>query len=211
MRDYNQEYFYLVSSGLGDYPLLDYAPNGGNYNEIFRPKPVDTGEKRILRFSPPIPSKPQFGDYHYLAVHAPVISERLKKVLEALNIEEVQFLPTVILDKTDNEHEGYYILHTYKEIRCLDKAKSKWEKGDFDEESTSEIDKLVLDNEILDTIPLEKRLMFGLWENRTYLVFHQSVIEKILEISPTGIRVYPISEYDDSLPFIDTYKEYFGK
>ena len=204
MKDYNEEYFYVKKSGGEIYPSLSYAADGGDYTEVDKAKPLDTTQKRIVCYASPVPPKPELADHHRLTQHAPVISERLKDVLESLNLKEVQFLPAIILDNRHNEHEGFYIVHVYNEIKCLDRENSEWEEGFFDEER-ADVEKLVLDNEVLDQIPLEERLVFALWEQSTHVLYHQSVVEKILEIAPTGLTIYRLSKYDSSLPFIESY------
>lgn len=204
MQNYNDEYFYVRANELEIYPTLKYASGGGDYTEISKEELEDTSTKRIVCFAAPIPEKPQLGDFHYLKQFAPVISERLKNVLESLNLKDVQFLPVVIRDECDNKNEGFYILHVYNKMKCLDKERSEWEESFFDEEK-ADIDKLVLDNAKIDKIPSEDRLVLKVWEDSTHLLFHESVVEKILEIAPTGLTIYRLSKYNPSLPFIEEY------
>ena len=204
MKDYNEEYFYVKKTG-DNYPMLAYAAGGGNYAEIDNAEPLDITEKRIVCYTAPIPAKPQLADLHFLAQHAPVISERLKNVLESLNLKDIQFLPAIIRDNRHNEHEGFYIVHVYNEIKCLDKENSEWKQSRYDKERAKDVEKLVLNNEVLEQIPLEERLVFALWENSTYVLYHQSVVEKMLEIAPTGLTIYRLSKYDSGLPFIESY------
>lgn len=187
--------------------MLDYTSGGGNSAEIDVSDPAtDLTSKRMLKYAKPIPRKPKFADLHFLTQYAPVISGRLKNVLESLNLKEVQFLPAIIRDDKGNEHDnGFYIVHVYNDIKCLNKEKSDWEESLFNEEKVSEIDKLVLDNEVLDQIPLGERLIFALWEESSLVFYHRSVVEKILDIDPTGLTVYSISGYDSSFPFIESY------
>lgn len=201
MKNYNDEYFYLRRIGER-YPLIDYI---GYDTELYKRMALDITEKRMVRFGDPVPHKPLLGDLHSLKVHAPVISERLKNVLEGLNLRDMQFLPAIIRDNRDDEHEGFFIIHIYNLVRCMDKEKSKWRPSPWNEGDAIGVDKLVLDNEVLDAIPLEERLVFRLGELDTHALYHQSVIEKILEIEPKGLTVYRLSGYDSSLPFKQEY------
>ena len=63
----------------------------------------------------------------------------------------------------------------------------------------------MFNNELIDKIPLEQRLVFAAKERRTHILFHQSVVEKILEIEPKGLTVYRLSKYDPDQPFIEEY------
>jgi hypothetical protein len=203
--DYNEEYFYLIRSG-NRFPTLEYDDNyDGDDTEIFDETPLDTTETRIVCFSALIPHNPSLADYHFLGKNAPVISERLKNVLESMKLKDMQFLPAVILDNKDNEHEGFFIVHAYNMIRCMDKENSEWRPSPWNSENAINIEKLVLDNGELGKIPLKKRLVFALGELRTHVLYHRSVVEKILEIEPTGLTVSRLSKYDSSLPFKEEY------
>ena len=205
MKDYNEEYFYVESTG-DNYPMLAYAAGGGDYTEIDKAKSLNITEKRIVCYKAPIPAKPQLADLHFLTQHAPVISERLKDVLESLNLKEVQFLPAIVRDSSHNEHERFYIVHVYNLIECMDREKSEWTQNPFSKAvKVGKIEKLVLDNELIDAIPLEERLVFAARERSTHVLYHQSVVEKMLEIAPTGLTIYRLSKYDSSLPFIESY------
>ena len=180
MTDYNQEYFYLQETGVDKYPSLQYAAgNVCSSMELFTDIMLDSKETRYLSFCKPTPRNPQFADYHLLNENAPAISERLKNVLESLNLKGMQFLPAVIRDKSSMEHSGYYIIHVVNEIQCMDKEKSEWKPSEMKPGKAKHIEKLVLDNEVLDKIPLEERLVFAVWENSLKVCYHYSVVEKL--------------------------------
>ena len=168
---------------------------------------------RILSFCKPLPEDLQFGDYHSLSEHAPAISERMKDVLESFNLKDVQFVPAVILDEDEEEHEGYYIIRVHNLIKCMDKKLSTWEEDeDTEPGKVDRINKLVLDNEVLDKIPLEDRLVFAAWENDLKVCYHYSVVEKLLALEPKGMTIYRLSKWDPSAPFQGEYlAKMFGK
>ncbi len=209
--DYNEEYFYIKPTDLEVYPMLEYARGGGDSMEIFDDIALDTTKTRALCFSKPIPKDPQLGDHHFLTANAPVISERLKNTLEGLNLKETQFLPTVVQNKEGEEHIGYYIIHVINLIECMDKDKSEWTPSRRKPGKASDVNKLVLDNEALGKIALEERLVFALWENSLNVLYHQSVVEKILEIAPTGLTIYRLSKWDSKTPFVEEYVDNLQK
>lgn len=205
MKNYNEEYFYLQEVETNHYPMMEYDYDGGDSMEVYDEIPLDLSEKRIVCFAKPIPSSPKLADYHFLGENCPVISERLKNVLESFNLKDVQFLPTIIRDKKGDEHEGYYIIHVVNLIECMDKEKSDWKPSKHNKGEADYIDKLVLDNELIDKVPIEERLVFAAWENSLKVLYHRSVVEKILEIEPTGLTIYRLSKWDSKLPFIEGY------
>ena len=205
MKNYNEEYFYLKEEG-SNFPMVQYAAeNVCSRMELFDDIVLDTNEIRYLSFRKPIPGNPKLADFHRIQQNSPAISERLKNVLESLNLKDVQFLPAVIRDKNGTEHSGYYIIHVVNLIKCMDKENSDWEPNEWKPGQAADIEKLVLDNEVLDKIPLEERLVFAVWENSMEVLYHYSVVEKMLEIDPTGMTIYRLSKWDSSAPFKSEY------
>ena len=87
----------------------------------------------------------------------------------------------------------------------MDKENSDWEPNEWKPGKASNVEKLVLDNEVLDKIPLEERLVFAVWEAHLHVLYHYSVVEKMLEIDPTGMTIYRLSKWDSSAPFKSEY------
>jgi hypothetical protein len=75
---------------------------------------------------------------------------------------------------------------------AMDKEKSDFTMG----RRSYNISKVVLDKKVLEEIPLTKRLGFRLKEAPGYPLFHESVIEKIQALNPTGVFFVDIEEYD---------------
>jgi hypothetical protein len=55
---------------------------------------------------------------------------------------------------------------------------------------------MVLDTTTLSKIPLKDRLCFRLGELFTHQLFHKSIVEKITETNPTGIRFIKVEDYN---------------
>ncbi len=201
MTNYNEEYFFLRYTELNKYPSLMYSKYEPHTEmELLREKVLDESP-RILSFGYPRPRKPQLGDFHALYEHAPVISERMVQVLKSFNLKNMQFVPAIILDKKEERHEGYYIIRVHNLIQAMDKEKSAWEPSERKPGKAFRINKLVLDNEALNKIPLEERLVFAIWENDLKVCYHYSVVEKLLELEPKGMTIYRLSKWDPSAPF----------
>ncbi|MFV0538270.1 MAG: imm11 family protein [Dysgonomonas sp.] len=205
MNDYNQKYFFLDYAEVGIYPSVQYSiyePHSSM--ELLREKVLDE-TTRSLSFTKHSSKDGKLGDYHFLDEHAPAISERMKNILESFNLNDVQFIPAVILDHDENKYEGYYIIRVHNLIKCMDKDKSVWTPSQKKPGKARSIDKLVLDNEVLDKIPLEDRLVFAIWENSLKVCYHYSVVEKLLELEPKGMSVYQLAKWDPSAPFKGEY------
>jgi len=186
----NQEYFVIESGGSNNYPLLEWADGEDLYGPLARsaakgvPLPIDRSLK--LRLGAPVPAKPEMVDYHELP--EPVVGERIKNLLEAMAIYGTQLIPANI--PVEDEIYHYWLLHVFNEISCLDKDKSicAYSKRG----RVIDIKKLVLDENILQEIPLEKRLIFVLRESTSTYLFHRSIKEAIMSLDPApkGIQFF---------------------
>lgn len=207
MKDYNEEYFFLGLVDHPSYPMLAFGDNFKRYARKFlQAEPIIYDEPIELKFREPVPRKPKMADYHLLSTPSPVFSEKLKNVIDKIKIRDIQFVPVLIRNEDDELIEGFSAIKVCNMIHCVDFEKSECdidEDGDIDN-----IDKLVLDCDKLDKIPLEDRLIFAVAEKRTYVVYHISVVEKMLDSAPQGMTVYRLSGWDPSAPFYEVYGDY---
>lgn len=177
------EYYLIGSNGDPSSPLL--RGDDLNTNFLSRTEPVNTDLPIKLTFNSPIPRKPIMMDYHSMP-HS-VVSKKIYDVLDSLNIYGVEYLPAVVRDsKTDDLHSDYFIIHVCNRISCLDMNKSEYSMSKV-LNSVSQIDKLVLDKEILSNIPLEKRLIFLLKEGVSKKIYHKSIVDAIMATNPEGV------------------------
>jgi hypothetical protein len=203
LTDYTKEYYYLERDGNPNFPLLGVESGEDSEEIIDAEEWIDREEAFRLCFGDPVPRKPKMADYHSLPES--VVSEKIKLVFDELNIPYVQLFPSTIRNtKTDEVVEGYYFIKIFNQIKCMDREKSKWDAARWNPEVVVDIDKLVLNNEILDKIPLEERLVFAI-DNAAHELFHRSVVEKIMASNPTGLKPYPVCGWDPSAPFKDEY------
>jgi hypothetical protein len=206
MKNFNEQYFYVKRDGNPKFPLVEYA-KGENNLMFMCEKFVNHPAPIKLECMKPLPGKFIMGDYHSLGYPEAVVSKRMKETLESFNLRDVQFAPALINTKGNEIVSDYCIFHVYNQIRCADLEKSEWEASD-DEDNPNRVysfDKLVLDNESLDKIPLEERLVFAVEELETEVLYHESVVEKLLEAELTGFTIYRLSNWDPSAPFEDEY------
>jgi hypothetical protein len=137
-------------------------------------------------------------DHHSLP--EPVVSTRLKDVLEPLNLYGVQIVPADVRMRDDTTLR-YWLLHLWHEIPCMDRKRSVF-KPSSDGVFLLSLDRLVLDEQVLKDIPLEKRLVFLLEEDTVHL-FHGSVVERIMALQPPpeGLRFVPVEQWGDASAF----------
>lgn len=184
MKNYNDEYFFVKRDQNSRIPDLTFDGKDRHYSlKVLHPFPLEYTKALCLKFSNP-PRKPLMADFHKLGTPSAVITEKLKVVFESLELDYIQLIPALIRDKSDDIIEGYHILKISNPIECLDIEKSDY-KTMLDGDILA-FNKLVLDNEKLDQIPLNNRLIFNLGEHSSTVLYHISIVEKLLETAPTG-------------------------
>lgn len=206
MKNYMEEYYYMVPTGINS-PLLDFVDSMTDSFMLYKKEALDENYLIRFRLGEPIPRNPKMGDAHNNAQHL-VISDKLKETMQTLQLRNVQYLPASIENfKNAKLYENYWALHIYNLINCLDKEKSEFDTfGDTND--IVSIDELVFDNEILDKIPLEERLVFALGEKRLYMFFHASVVEKLVALQPQGVVFCSLAKWSDGFPFEQAFSEY---
>lgn len=188
------EYFVLMRARSQQHPLLTWDQE---YLPFLRPAPVAVSEPVKLKLGEPIPPRPVMVDHHSLP--SPVVSPRLKEVLEAAQLPGVQFVPADV--QAGDEVLRYWLVHMWRAIPCLDRRRSIFEETESGRVLLS-LDKLVLDESVLREIPLHERRAFILEEDTVHL-FHDSIVEQVLSLTPPpeGLRFIPVAEWGDASGF----------
>jgi len=183
---YDDEYYVLLAENNPNYPMTDIDEE--RYSDwrdtgVFANPFELYNDGYVYPITPcaPIPSNPEFVDYH----DSPTIfSLRVIEQVTQMGIEGTQWFPAYIHYKGER-YDDYIIMHTYLEIECMDKEKSSYKQWD---EDTFEVKNLVLDETVLDGIPLEERLTFLLEESTSMHLFHQSIVDEIMKHNPKGCK-----------------------
>jgi len=144
-----------------------------------------------LAFNSPIPKEPVMADF--LSAPKVVISKRIAELMKKLDMEGVQFIPTILTDEKGDSTETYLCVLLENNIYpAMDKKQSDYI---FQNECYT-INRFILDKDILSNIPLKQRLGFCLQEAPGYSLFHKTVIDAISNIEPTGVYFKNIEEYN---------------
>ncbi|GHU99278.1 hypothetical protein FACS1894159_03070 [Bacteroidia bacterium] len=159
--------------------------------------PIKQEEPIEFDFAKPYPRKAIMADYHYYRFI--VFSNRVKAILEKMNISGINYIDAEITDKKGEVYDEYSILHIRKRIACFCKEKSVWTPPAFDPNVVMSIDGMCLDMDKLEEIPLKDRLVFGLAEKSYYTLFHESVVDAIASINPTGLRFVSVGAWHSNI------------
>jgi hypothetical protein len=186
--------------GANNHPLLTW---GSTDNDPFIfPKPIEEGDLELplkIWFSPPYPKNPEMADILFLYGDL-AMSEKVKSLFEKMNIYGVQFFPIEITTNKDKVIEGYYAFHPFNRIAAVDKnnyvGSPVTDRGRIDS-----LQQFSLDENVLNDIPLEKRLVFHLAESKTKRLVHKTVYEAMINENLTGFSFFRIDEWDSNAMF----------
>lgn len=186
--DSDADYFIFRRDGDDTYPLLGFR--SGADNTLRDRKPVAHGRILQLVLADPVPRFPVMGDFLVLSAE-PVVSQRVCDLLAGLNIRGVQLVPAEIAGKGRQLFRGYYAMRVYNRIGAVDRRCAVCDHR----YGMLFVLRISLDRRALGRIPLRQRLVFVLEESPDCMLFHRSVVDKIMAIKPTGARFIPVYKY----------------
>ncbi|NOK05032.1 MULTISPECIES: DUF1629 domain-containing protein [Myxococcus] len=188
------DYFVLMRARSQQHPLLAWAQS---YRPFLKGRPVEVTEPVQLMLGEPVPPRPVMVDHHSLP--DPVVSPRVKVVLDEARLHGVQLVAAGV--QVGDATLTYWLVHMWRRIACVDRERSEL-TVDPDDGDVLDIQRLVLDEEVLGEVPLEERLAFRLAESVVHL-FHRTVVERVLSLTPPpeGLRFIPVTEWGDSAAF----------
>jgi len=191
------EYFVLERAASNEHPLLGWAQPSGVF---YKGKAVDVTEPVRLRLGAPVPANPVMVDHHSLP--EPVVSPRVKAVLEPLELHRVQLVPADV-KMGENDVRRYWLVHVFNEIPALDMEQSVVEWVSEEGGLIFAIEKLVLKEKVLEELPLSQRQVFVLAEDSSMYLVHGSVVDQVMALKPAveGFRFIPVEQWNVAAPF----------
>ena len=194
------EYYLIYRENNENYPTLDYK-DISKKRLFFERKALSVIEKIEMCLGKPKPKKTELVDFHSVA-SVLAFGSRIYDILEPLKLHNVQFIPASVEVKKGKDIEGFWLIHNYNRLECMD-----LEKSDIDISPSSGkvrwIRKIVLSQEKLSQIPLEQRLFFRMKEDYPTHLIHKSLVDKIMEIEPKGLVFVPVSTWKQGMQFND--------
>ncbi|MCY1016231.1 imm11 family protein [Pyxidicoccus sp. MSG2] len=190
-----RDYFVIERAASNAHPLFGWDQSGSAF---YKGTAVTLAEPIRLRLGEPVPSRPVMADHHSLP--KPVLSTRLKDMLAGLNLFRAQLVPADV--RVHDDVVRYWLLHVFNEIECVDRERSRLSVDDEDGVILG-IDELVLDEAVLRAIPQPERLVFVLAESTSVHIFHRTVVDQVMSLTPPpeGLRFIPVTDWNDSVGF----------
>jgi len=125
---------------------------------------------------------PEFMELPRLALSTRIVKEAGLEYLYGINLVRGNLTNQRI-------NRDYYFFVGLCEFKCVDLDKSENDDGVL-----WGLEKLVLDDALIATIPLQQRLIFKMAEDNTFL-FHKSVVERIMATNPINLTFIPSTQY----------------
>ncbi|WP_096087842.1 imm11 family protein [Agaribacterium haliotis] len=164
---------------------------------------VDAEEPLKFRVGEPLPNNINWMDFH--TCPDPVISPSLAATLQQSPLHGSQFFKAKVHhpEQADMEAKDYVFWHIWLELPCLDKENSELDLLDDDEPDGDifGIDSLALNEELLNDIEEEQRLVFRLKEHSPVILIHEKIKQKIEKSNARGLRFFPVSDWNSDLCF----------
>ncbi len=188
---------YYVIERSKDSCLFSWDQKSGSFG---LGRPVTVTEPIKVRVGDPIPNNPKLVDFH--AMPDPVLSQRIVDVLMPMELYGVQLVPAKVRNPQapSDEVQDYWFMHIWNRIHCLDIDNSKLE---FSRSGRTifGIDKLVLNEDVLESFELQNRKIFVLGESSSVLLVHRSIKDAIMSVNPVGCRFFKATEWNDNSSF----------
>jgi hypothetical protein len=198
---FDSEYYVMGADYAEKYPMLNWGSTRSAKIGFFKPQPVDTAalDLPLQIVFDGSPKKYEMADFLMLGADY-AGSEKLKQFFEQRDIYGVQFIPVEVNHKKNGDIvKGYFAMKVWNVLPAVDK--NNYEGGELDRfERITNIKKFSLDTKLLESIPLEKRLVFYLHE-RSFFIIHQSIYEALQKENFTGVKYFRVDEWDSNVAF----------
>ncbi|KKC97823.1 imm11 family protein [Photobacterium halotolerans] len=136
-------------------------------------------------------------DYHEV-LPSGLVSDKFKQVLESFQLPGVDFYPTYI-ENRGRTWDAHYLLHVWQNHRALHPKRSVYD-GTY-ENDRFQLEKMCLNEDVLDKVPLNERLVFRLNEKPHYL-YHESVVVALKAAGLTGVGFLNVQDWGPNSAFI---------
>ena len=182
---YDDIYYKAIS--LDETSPISWGENTYRVKSLNSSKTLDVDRMLFMKIDSDI--KPLLGDFH--SSPKPVFIQRAKEIIEQFSLKGNQLFPITITHK-DNKFKNYFILHCHHRVRAMHKERSKFQK----EGLMYFIDSLSLDENILDEIPEEERMIFGLKEKAAMILYHEKIVKALEAAEVTGVRFVKVKDWN---------------
>ena len=200
MNDYDQQYYFIRLADNDGLPFL--TPDVNTEDREFRYQRQAMGSPPLVFFNG---SKEFQQKRHIPSVKVPpdilfegsnlVVCSRIREALLEFDIAHLHMHPAIYIHDDGKWHEDYWYMTFTEQFDCWDRVNSTYEEEPLEMGGMKmhSVYTYSLNKELLDKIPLEKRLLFEMGGTQDgYTVCHRSLLR--LFIVQNGVKLTAISE-----------------
>jgi hypothetical protein len=128
-------------------------------------------------------------------------TQNIKNVFEQNSVYGIEFFTVEsIKDNKGKSISGYFATHIWNKLAAIDKNNYIGSKPNR-KGIITDLQKFSLDAELLQTLPLDKRLIFELSNSPCSFIVHQSLYDLLTAENLTGMRFWKVSEWNNNAMF----------
>lgn len=188
---------YLLCPDMDVSPCITLTENGSCFETIWENgRVVDTAAHDLSRLEFICETSPaeKYFDFAISDMGCPVVSERLKNLLDGNGVNNIEYFPaTVLEEERQNPKEGYYAANIIGLVDCLDKEHSEFD-GYFKDgvlKAISGIEELSLLEEIQFPAHIFRMYLF-----RRIILIHESFKRIFEEAGISGVKFIQPENWD---------------
>lgn len=135
-----------------------------------------------------------------------LIEEKVHRDIKQYAISGMQYYPSTYVDDGGKSYENYWFMTFYQSLDCWCRINSKklnWKQYyDSEVEKNPSIVKYSLDENVLDAIQEENRLMFKMGGTSVaYIFFHKKIVDYFISNAYSGVRFLKVSSFREGDQF----------
>lgn len=199
---YDNEYYLLTEIGTAaDYMLAQIDGSDDGLERLLSQGSIKNLVRGLGKVGIIDGSKRTFKPCDYHDTGDDLVSEKFKQVIETFNPQHVDFYQADIIngDQVWSEH---YFMHIWNVYRAMHQGRSKIDGTYVDDDFI--LESFSLNEELLDKIPLQERLIFVLDEKPQFL-FHETVVAALKAANLSGLGFKKVNDWGISSAFDDDF------
>ncbi len=197
---YDKQYYMLCEAGLASKYMLGLDETSDEGLEHLMS--LDSLKRRVLgKGTVQIynGNKSKFTPCDFHNIPEQMISDKFRQLLLPLDLPRVDFY-YVDIKVGEKVWNDYFMMHIWNNYPAIHKGRSVIDGTYVDDDFF--LEELSLDEDLLDSIPLNERLVFRLTEKPRFL-FHESVVDILKSANLTGVSFLRVDGFSSGFMFDD--------
>jgi hypothetical protein len=186
---------WILSDRNEDGVVIDAYPKAGveEYRYLEgEPLAAEHGNGATLKFSPNYPHRRKLYDFVSNTVSLRIVSARVRQVVQALGVKDVEFLPVALADHNrDVVATDYFIMNPVSFLEVIDMERSEYRRNAILKTEILRIQKLVLKTDIQPQLCIFRPLHL-----RRVTMMDQVVYDAFRDAGLVGYEALPAEGWD---------------